>query len=219
MTTGPTTQPTFDPLGGEPSRTGAGRHRPAAVSLVHRLEAESALDELTQVGDRISSTVTANDTVRAALQGDALGHAVHPIAVMAPISTWSSATILDLVGGPESERASRQLTLLGILSSAPAAITGWAEYPHAGPRGRRVAVVHAAGNAAALGLQVASLVARHRGARRTGAVLGATAVSVMGVAGYLGGHLAAARHVSSHDPSFGPETPCPPAGPEATLPA
>jgi nitrite reductase/ring-hydroxylating ferredoxin subunit len=50
--------------------------------------------------------------------------------------------------------------------------------------------VHALGNVAALGLQIASLTARRRGDRRRGVTLSLGAGALLGLTGYLGGHMA-----------------------------
>ena len=139
------------------------------------------------------------------LQGAWLGHAVHPLLVEVPIGTWMSAAVLDLAGGERARDGAQLLTGVGLLAVVPTALTGWAEYPQGGRRSRRVAVVHAGANGLGAGLQLASWGARRSGHHRLGAALGLASLSLVGAAGYLGGHLAAARKVGSHDPSFGPD--------------
>jgi nitrite reductase/ring-hydroxylating ferredoxin subunit len=69
---------------------------------------------------------------------------------------------------------------------------------------RRVGAVHAVGNVAALGLQLASLAARRRGERGRGIALSLGAGALLGLTGYLGGHLSFARGVGVNQTSFDP---------------
>jgi hypothetical protein len=65
-----------------------------------------------------------------------------------------------------------------------------------------VGLVHAVTNAAAIGVYAASWSARRKGRHGKGALLALAGAGVSGVGAYLGGHLAAARKVASHDPAF-----------------
>jgi hypothetical protein len=57
-------------------------------------------------------------------------------------------------------------------------------------------------NAAAIGVYAASWSARRKGRHGKGALLALAGAGVSGVGAYLGGHLAAARKVASHDPAY-----------------
>jgi hypothetical protein len=103
------------------------------------------------------------------------------------IGTFLSATLLDLVGADEDERARRRLVMAGVAAAIPTALTGvgdWEEEQDANEGIRRAGVVHAMANSASLMLYGASLVGRRR---RTLRLAGA---AVMGAGAYLGGHLA-----------------------------
>lgn len=184
------------------SRTAASTRNPLS-RVMHALEGARTLDPAVAAGDSLSSALVAGPVRRAALQGAWLGHALHPLLIEVPMGTWMSATALDLLGGDDARGSATLLTGVGIASAVPAALTGWAEYAASARPERRVGVVHAAANGAGVSLQVASLAARVTGRHRLGAALGLGAMGVTGVAGYLGGHLAAARKVGTHDPSFG----------------
>lgn len=173
------------------------------VPVMHALEGARALDPVVKAGDALSSALVAGPGRRAALQGAWLGHALHPLLIEVPMGTWMSASALDLLGGEDARSSATLLTGIGVASAVPAAVTGWAEYASAGRPERRVGVVHAGANAMGMTLQAASLAARLTGRHRLGAALGLGAMGVTGAAGYLGGHLAAARKVGTHDPSFG----------------
>src|SRR3954451_12382133 len=127
-----------------------------------------------------------------AISGTWLGHAVHPVLTDVVIGSFTSATLLDLLGGDDDGTAAERLIAVGIAAYGPTALTGvndWADSEPADPAVRRVGLVHASANAIALSLYASSLVARRRGNHGRGKLLGAAGAAVMGLAGYLGGHL------------------------------
>jgi uncharacterized membrane protein len=175
----------------------------ALVRVTQQLEGDKSLDSLSDVIRPVAEALVADPKRRDLLQGEWLGHAVHPLMTDVPIGFWTSASVLDLVGGPSARPAARRLVALGIACALPTALTGLAEW--AGlqtTRDRRTASAHALGNSVALTCYVASWRARRREHWRAGtmwALLGASAASV---SGYLGGHLSEARKVSSRHPAF-----------------
>ncbi len=150
----------------------------------------------------VVKAVTSNDTVRGLLQGRWLGHAAHPIVVVAPLGFWMSAGLLQASGLPDAERPVQVLTGAGILCALPAAMTGLAEIANADERGKRVGVVHATLNVAALGMQAASWLAGRRGRSGRSRLYSLGGLGLAGAGGYLGGHLSVARKVGSRDPVF-----------------
>jgi nitrite reductase/ring-hydroxylating ferredoxin subunit/uncharacterized membrane protein len=140
-----------------------------------------------------------------ALSGTWLGHALHPLLTDVPIGAWTSATVLDLVGGTESRPAARRLVGLGVAAALPTAAAGWADYADTtkvDERVRRIGIVHAAANVAALGLFTASWFARHRGAHGKGVALSLAGAGAMGAGGHLGGHLSYAKGVGVDRTAF-----------------
>lgn len=172
------------------------------VRATQALERSSRLDPLVGFYQPLVDGLVAGEGRRKLLQGDWLGHAVHPVMTDAPIGMWMSSTVLDLVGGERSRPAAELLVAGGLVASLPTALAGWAEWHRTGTAEKRVGVVHALSNVAAIGLYGASLVARRRDRHLTGVLLGLAGSSALGVGGYLGGHLAAARKVSSRHPDF-----------------
>jgi nitrite reductase/ring-hydroxylating ferredoxin subunit/uncharacterized membrane protein len=128
--------------------------------------------------------------LRDAASGTFLGHALHPLMTDVPIGTWTSALILDMIGGRSSEGAARRLIGTGIAASLPTALTGaveWTDSADGRASTRRIGLVHAAANVTALGLFCASYLRRRRGGRgRFSALAGGAALAV---GGHLGGHL------------------------------
>lgn len=125
--------------------------------------------------------------LRDALNGRWLGHPLHPTLVQVAIGAFASASVLDLA--PGNEKAARTLIATGLLSAAPAATTGWADWSQMHEQQQRVGVVHAALNISALAAYAVSLAARRRGDQGPGKVWAVGGLSLLGVAGFLGGHL------------------------------
>lgn len=148
------------------------------------------------------------------LRGRWLGHALHPMLTDVPIGFWTSAIVLDAVGGKEAERGADRLIALGAMATVPTAFAGMADWSEASLKARRQGLVHASANTVALGFFLGSLAARrsNRGLGKKLALLGATAL--MG-GGYIGGHLTYAEGVSV-DPRAAFE-PADPDAPPASL--
>ncbi|HEV7807966.1 MAG TPA: Rieske 2Fe-2S domain-containing protein [Solirubrobacteraceae bacterium] len=149
-------------------------------------------------------------TLKDVLSGTWMGHALHPILTDVVIGSWTSATLLDLLGGEGSDEAARRLIAVGIAAYPATAVTGlsdWADSEAVDDDVRRVGLVHAAVNAVALGLYSASLVNRRRGLRGRGIALALAGAGMMTVGGHLGGHLAFRLGVGVDQTAFdrGPE--------------
>jgi hypothetical protein len=175
---------------------------PAIVRWTLGLEETTALDGAVQALEPTMRSALGTGARAALLRGDWLGHAVHPILTDLVIGTWTSASVLDVFGGRGSAPAAQKLVGAGLLAAGPTAWTGWAEWSQAGTREKRVGLVHATTNAVAIGAYAASWVARRNGRHGTGAGLALAGAAVSGVGAYLGGHLAAARKVSSRHPAY-----------------
>ena len=172
------------------------------VQWTRTLEDTSALDGAVRVLEPLVDAAFATGTRGEVLRGDWLGHALHPVLTDVVLGTWASATILDLVGGRESQPAAQRLLGVSLLAVGPTAWSGWAEWATATDRDKRVGVVHAATNAVAIGIFASSWLARRRGEHAVGVRRSLTGAAVAAAGGYLGGHLASARKVGSHDPAF-----------------
>jgi nitrite reductase/ring-hydroxylating ferredoxin subunit/uncharacterized membrane protein len=141
------------------------------------------------------------------LSGTWLGHAVHPSLTDLVIGSFTSASLLDLLGGDELARASERLIGVGIAAYAPTALTGlsdWVDSEYDNDAVRRAGAVHAVTNATALSLYTASLIARRRGDRRRGMALGGLGAAVLSMGGYLGGYLTLSKGVGVDQTTFDP---------------
>jgi nitrite reductase/ring-hydroxylating ferredoxin subunit len=155
-------------------------------AATERLERAEGLDAPAAVVKKAADSAL-SPGVRDALNGVWLGHPVHPLLIVAPLGSWLSASVLDLL--PGNRRAARTLVGLGTLAAVPTAVTGWADWSQLHPQQQRVGLVHAAANGLAAALQAASWRARRRGAHGRGVGLSLAALAVGGAAGWLGGHL------------------------------
>lgn len=156
-----------------------------SVSL---LEDARPLDRLVGPVRAATEAALRSRPLRDALHGVWLGHPLHPMLVQVPVGAFASAGLLDWL--PGHERSADVLLATGVVTSLPASAAGLADWSEMHEQQQRVGVVHAAANGIALVLYTGSLVARARGDRRLGRVLGLAGLSVIGFSGYLGGHLA-----------------------------
>jgi uncharacterized membrane protein len=171
------------------------------VEATSRLESAATLDGLVAAVAR-AARLLPDGAVDSWLRGLPVGHALHPFLTDLPIGFWASSLALDLRGRASEESAADALVMLGLLSSAPAAVTGLAEWRRLDRPDDRTGALHAALNGVAVALFGASLAARRAGARSTGVGLSVAATAVTAASGFLGGHLAIARKVGSRHPRF-----------------
>ena len=182
---------------------------PRIVRWTLRLEQTMALDRPVHALEPKIQALFGTGRRGSMLRGEWLGHAVHPVLTDVVIGTWTSASLLDVLGGREMSAAAQRLVGAGVLAAGPTAWTGWAEWSASGPRDKRVGLVHAVANGVAVGVYATSWLARRQGRHGAGALLALSGAAASGLGAYLGGHLAAGRTVASHHPayddaSFGP---------------
>jgi uncharacterized membrane protein len=181
------------------------RHATPFDPAVEAIESAEGLDgPASAIAKQVRKTLSPG-AVKDAVSGTWLGHAVHPLLTDLVLGSFLSATLLDFVGGKDSDQASRRLIGVGIAAYGPTALTGandWADAEPGNADVRRSGLVHAVSNSAALSLYAASLRARRRGNRARGVVLSAAGASVLGAAAYLGGHLTYAKGVRVEAPGI-----------------
>jgi len=179
--------------------------RPAAHALAEAIGSLDILDRpAATIGRQVRRLLPAGP-LKDALSGVWMGHALHPLLTDVPIGTWTSATLLDIAGGRDSERAAELLIAIGIAAAAPTAVTGWSDWADSEPGSdevRRIGIVHAVSNITALALYAGSLAARRRGRRAAGVALGLAGAGALGAGGWLGGDLAYARGVGVNETAF-----------------
>lgn len=176
-----------------PNEIGRGPSRLHQVAA--RVEDTAWLDAPVRVVDMVLPDAIRSGPARDVLGGRWLGHAAHPMLTDFPLGMWMSASLLDLLPG-DHRAASRRLLVGGLLGALPTVATGWSDWTMAGPRERRVGVVHALTNVCAAALYARSLAARRADRHGAGVVLGLAGGLTAIVGGFLGGHLSTDRGVA-----------------------
>lgn len=185
------------------SQATSGQIQPRWVRWTKATEKATALDPAVSGLSRLLQPLMAREQLVRLLQGRWLGHALHPMLTDVPIGLWTSATMLDLVGGRRARPAAQRLIGLGLMATGSTMLTGMVEWATATDRRvQRVGVVHATANGVAASLYAASWLARRSDQHGRGVLLALAAGSAAGVGGYLGGHLTEVRKVSSYNEAF-----------------
>ena len=163
--------------------------------LTDQIGANSAIDRVAKPATEALHKVIPAGPVKDALSGTWLGHPAHPLLTDVTIGAFTSAVLLDLLGGRKAQPAAKLLIRIGILSALPTAATGASDWSETIGRERRIGAVHAVSNTTALLLMTASLRARTRGHRIVGRLLALAGAGALGGGGYLGGHLSVRRGI------------------------
>jgi hypothetical protein len=104
------------------------RAEDAANGAIDALESVEALDEAAlKLAGAVSNAVPVG-VPRDALAGTWLGHPLHPVLTDVVIGTFLSATLLDLLGGHDTGRASERLIEVGLVSAAPTVASGLTDW-------------------------------------------------------------------------------------------
>jgi nitrite reductase/ring-hydroxylating ferredoxin subunit/uncharacterized membrane protein len=171
--------------------------------IAERIENFEALDPVSEPLQKAVRTVVPQDSqLKDALSGTWLGHPLHPPLTDAVIGAWTSALLLDLLGGDRAEEAADRLVAAGILAAVPTAAAGLSDWAELRGGSRRVGSVHAIGNTTALLLHTLSWAARKRGDRSRGLALSALGYGAATFSAWLGGHLSFARGVGVNQTAF-----------------
>ena len=186
------------------------------MNVLQRLtEAIAANEALDKAGDRVSEAldkamekVPQSTAVKDFLHGKWLGHPLHPILTDLPIGAWTFAVVLDAADAASGERsdAPKRAIAFGMLAAVPTALSGAMDWHHTGGGPRRVGVAHALLNNAALGLFGASLALRSKNIALA-RVMSAGGLGLVGVSGYLGGHLISNMRIGVKHEGETPEEP------------
>ncbi|MCU1401223.1 MAG: iron-sulfur protein [Acidimicrobiales bacterium] len=159
------------------------------ADLVSRIGSNAALDKFAKPLKSKITDLIPGGAVKDALSGTWLGHQLHPMLTDVVIGSFTSATILDLIGGRRAARSANVLAITGVLAVAPTAASGLSDWSDTNGSETRIGVVHALSNVVGASCYVASIIARRRGNRVSASMLGLVGMGVMSVGGYLGGHL------------------------------
>jgi nitrite reductase/ring-hydroxylating ferredoxin subunit/uncharacterized membrane protein len=187
---------------GQPRALGA-RGADVAEAIIGQIEQSPALDAFAQTLGSLVSKVLQPGRVKDLVSGTWMGHPAHPMLTDIPIGAWTSALMLDLLGGRAATKGADALIGIGVLAALPTAATGLSELADLGTEHERaVAGAHAIGNIAAMALYAASYVARRSGSRTIGVGLSMAAAGVMTASAFLGGHLSFRKGIGVNHTAF-----------------
>ncbi len=173
--------------------------------LVERAGEAAPLDAVAKPLAKSVRSKIGPGALKDALSGRWLGHALHPLLTDVVIGTWTSALLLDVLVGREGAVAAQRLIAVGAVAYPLTAVTGvtdWADAEPADERIRRIGLIHANTNAAALALQLASLAARRGGRRGRGVALSVAANGLLTAGGYLGAHMSYVHGIGVDQTTF-----------------
>jgi nitrite reductase/ring-hydroxylating ferredoxin subunit/uncharacterized membrane protein len=172
-------------------------------SLIGGIERVRSLDAVGKVLSEAVSKVVRPGRTKDLLAGTWLGHPVHPMLTDVPIGAWTSAFVLDLVGGRQARRAADALVGVGVLAAVPTAATGLSDLADVEHSEQRIlGTAHALGNVTAVALYGGSFLARRRGRRDLGVRLATLGAAVVTGSGFIGGHLAYRKGVGVDETVF-----------------
>ena len=161
------------------------------MGILDRVSDNAGLDKIAEPARKAVLAVLKPPAVKDFLHGTWLGHPLHPVLAQVPVGTWTSAGLLDLV--PPLRPAATLLIGTGVAAAVPTALSGAADWSDQGTGVRRLGVLHATANTAALGLFVGSLVARARGKGGLGRALSWTGLAIATGSASVGGHMSYAQ--------------------------
>jgi len=171
-------------------------------ALAAPLEEASSLDAVAEPLQTLVRRVVPETSLAKELVGGTwLGHPLHPVLTDVVVGTWTSAAVLDLLGGAR-RRAADDLVGIGVLAALPTALSGLADWAELKDGERRVGTVHALGNIAAVALQATSWGLRRREHRASAFALSSLAMTLSAGSAWLGGHLSFGRGVGVDQTAF-----------------
>lgn len=127
-------------------------------------------------------------TLKDALYGTWLGHALHPAVVAVPIGAWATTATFDLLGQHRAADTTLKLGVAGAVGSALTGVAQWYDLQNQ-DEPRRLGTLHASLNSVALGLYGASWALRSRGRRDAGVATAMTGLALTMTSAWIGGHL------------------------------
>ena len=150
----------------------------------------------------VSRVAPQESVLKDLLSGTLLGRPLHPMLTDVVIGSWTSASVLDILGGTRAERAADQLILIANVAALPTIAAGLSDWAELWGAQQRVGSVHALGNATALFFQTFSVKARRSGKRKKACLLSLTSMAIAGASAYLGGYLSFVRGVGVNQTAF-----------------
>jgi nitrite reductase/ring-hydroxylating ferredoxin subunit/uncharacterized membrane protein len=175
----------------------------ARETVAEQIEQLELLDPISEpLQKAVRAAVPQDSQLKDLLSGTWLGHPLHPPLTDVVIGAWTSALLLDLLGGKQGEQSADALVAAGVLAAVPTASAGLSDWADLRGGSRRVGLVHAVGNTTALLLHIVSWFARSSGDRRRGRTLSTLGYGIATFSAWLGGHLSFAQGVGVNQTAF-----------------
>jgi nitrite reductase/ring-hydroxylating ferredoxin subunit/uncharacterized membrane protein len=160
----------------------------------------AAEDVQTAVLQAYESGGEGGQKVKNFLHGTWLGHALHPVLTDVPMGAWTVAAALDAYdaarGCEEYSSGADAAIGIGLIGASVAAVSGLTDWASSGQQAPRVGLLHGLLNVGATVLYTTSWLARRRGDRTTGRVLGLLGYATVMASAYLGGELVSGKGLS-----------------------
>jgi len=167
--------------------------------VAERIENADGLDPLAARIATASAPLFSRPLVKDLASGTPLGHPLHPLLVTIPIGSWSASLLFDLLG---NRKAAQTLVGFGVLAAVPTAVSGVSDWLDTDGAERRVGLAHAAANDLLVAAFTASWLARRANRHGLGLALSMAGSALIGVSGWLGGHLIYALGVGVDTTAF-----------------
>lgn len=175
----------------------------ARQSLAAAIERLDLLDPVSEPLQHVArKAIPQGSRLKDALSGTWLGHPLHPPLTDVVVGAWTSALLLDVLGGEDAQAGADALVAAGVVAAVPTALSGLSDWADVRGGGRRVGAVHALGNTTALVLHTLSWFARRDGDRGRGRVLSGAGFAVASFSAWLGGHLSFGKGVGVNQTAF-----------------
>src|SRR3954453_4315340 len=98
--------------------------KPKVHTLVHQLAGVQTLDAPARTAGKAVRGAIPRGSLKDLLCGVPLRPGLHPVLTDVVTGTWTSATLLDLVGGDDAGPAAERLIANGIVAALPTSVTG-----------------------------------------------------------------------------------------------
>jgi len=175
----------------------------ARETVAEAIERLDLLDPIAEPLQQVARAIVPEGSpLKDGLSGTWLGHPLHPPLTDLVLGAWTSALLLDLIGGRKAESSADKLVGAGIVAAVPTALAGLSDWADVRGGSRRVGTAHALGNTSALVLHILSWFVRRTGDRRLGKRLSASGFVIASLSAWLGGHLSFGQGVGVNQTAF-----------------
>jgi hypothetical protein len=111
----------------------------AREAIAERIEELELLDPLSEpLQEAVRALVPQESQLKDLLSGTWLGHPLHPPLTDAVVGAWTSALLLDVLGGEAAEEAADRLVAAGVVAAVATAVAGLSDWAELSGGSRRI---------------------------------------------------------------------------------